>query len=786
MKHHSVTRSARRDGHSTARFRTATRTTTAGAAALLICSMASAATGQDTPPDPALAARAASAASAPSGDAQQPDLIRVVVTANKREQAAIDVPASVTAISGESLTLGGATRLEDYVAEVPGMAITSPSRGQTQVTLRGIGTGSAQAMPTTAMYIDDAPIGSINAYGGGVRLTPDLDPYDLRRVEVLKGPQGTLYGAGAVGGLVRYVTEPANTAKLAGAVSVGGNAVAHGGDGSDVRAAVNIPLVTDTLGVRVSAFDRYEAGYIDDPANGHTNVNGARTQGGRVALDWELDPQWSLKAWELTQDFKAGGLGAEDVLAPDRAPLNQALDRVAYVDETQHSTLSVGNASVRGRVGDVDLVSSTTWQTDRSHSITDDTVGSTALLQAVTGVPGLGTLTDNSVTTRRVSQELRAHSTAFDVHLDYEVGLFWTKEKDRSLTIFASPFFYATGAPTGLPELGNGTIASSYDEQSIFGNVTWSASPRLDLLAGVRESHDNQHFDLDYLPSALSPVAVNLLQQVSHDKATWMTGANFKIHPDTSLYARVATGYRPGGPSALPPGVIADGKTAFEPDTLTSYEAGFKSAFLGGKASIETAVFHTDWKNIQLMALAPANPPVTFIGLNYGTNGGSARSNGAEASLLAFPSDRLTLRANVAYTDSRLSSAAPAVNGVSGDAMPYVPRWTSSLGGEYRFPLGSAKAWVGGSVNTIGKRSSDYSENHPLALPGYTTLGLDAGMDWHGVRVSLYAKNLTDSRGINYAAASGAPVTPANPYGNPYAASVIAPRTLGADLTWFF
>ena len=783
MRQANVAQAMSSDVRAHARLRTATlpasRPATAAAAMLMTCSLAAAATGEAAPPP-------AAAASAVAQEGQQTDLLRVVVTANKREQAAIDVPASVSAISGETLTQGGAARLEDYAAQVPGLSIASVSRGQTQVTLRGIGTGNAQAMPTTAQYIDDAPIGSINAYVNGVRLSPDLDPYDLRRVEVLKGPQGTLYGAGAVGGLLRYVTEPASTTKFGGAVSVGGNGVADGGNGSSMRAAVNVPLVADKLGVRVSAFDRYEAGYIDNPANGRKDDNGARTTGGRVAMDWSVNADWNVKAWALTQDLKSAGLGVEDLLGPDRAPLNRALQHVSYVDETQHSTISVGNASVRGRVGNVDLVSSTTYQVDKSKSLADASTGNTALLQAVTSIPGLGTATSSDRTTRRVSEELRAHSTAFSDRLDYEVGYFWTGEKDRSLTLIGAPFFYATGAPTPLPLLGNGTIDSSYDEQSFFGNATWSVTDTVDVLAGIRHSHDTQHVGLDYKTSALTPVPVLFDQASTHEKTTWMTGINWKLHADTSLYARVATGYRPGGPSALPPGVIDGGKATFEPDQLTSYEAGFKTAFLGGKASLESALFHTDWKNIQLMAQAPARPPVTYIALNYGTNGGTARSDGAEASVLYFPTDRLTLRFNAAYTDARLTSAAPPVNGMSGDEMPYVAKWTSSLGSDYRFALGSAKAWVGGTLSYVGKRASDYSQNRPLELPAYATLGLDAGMDWHSVRLSFYAKNLTNSRGINYAASSGAPVTPANPYGNPYYASVVAPRTIGADLSYLF
>jgi iron complex outermembrane receptor protein len=280
-------------------------------------------------------------------------------------------------------------------------------------------------------------------------------------------------------------------------------------------------------------------------------------------------------------------------------------------------------------------------------------------------------------------------------------------------------------------------------------------------------------------------VPVKLVQDVTHSKMTYMLGVNYKIHPDTSLYGRVATGYRPGGPSGLPPGLIVNGQPSFEPDQLTSYELGFKSAFFGGKASIETALFTTDWQKIQLMASAPAKPPQTFIALSYGTNGGSARSNGAEATLLLSPTRQLTLRANTAYTDSRLTSAAPAVGGVDGDAMPYVPKWSSSVGAEYRFALGTAQGWLGGTLSRFGKRSSDYSQMKPVALPGYTTLTVNGGADIGNARISLYGKNLTNARGINFAGPIG-DQSPLNPSGNPYTAAIIQPRTIGIDLSYRF
>ncbi|HET6566088.1 MAG TPA: TonB-dependent receptor plug domain-containing protein, partial [Xanthomonadales bacterium] len=169
-------------------------------------------------------------------------LEEVIVTAQKREQSMLEVPISVSALDAEILASSGLDRMTDYAAQIPGMSTTAVTRGYTSVVLRGISTGISQATPSTAFYIDEAPIGSITAYATGSTLTPDIDPFDLQRVEVLKGPQGTLYGAGAVGGLLRYVTTPPNPEKFYGAFTVGANTVNEGGNGWEGRAAFNAPI----------------------------------------------------------------------------------------------------------------------------------------------------------------------------------------------------------------------------------------------------------------------------------------------------------------------------------------------------------------------------------------------------------------------------------------------------------------------------------------------------------------------------------------------------------------
>jgi iron complex outermembrane recepter protein len=717
---------------------------------------------------------------------------KVIITAQKREQAAIDVPASVSTVSAERLQRSGAVRLEDYAAQVPGLSITALSRGFTSVVLRGISTGISQATPSTAYYIDEAPIGSITAYATGSTLTPDLDPYDLRRIEVLKGPQGTLYGAGAVGGLLRYVTVAPDSTRFGGAVSLGGNKVARGGNGYEGRVALNIPLVKDSMALRVSAFDRQDAGYIDDPTRGLSDVNEARTSGGRVAFGWTITPDWSLIASAMSQRFRADGIGVEDLNGPALTPATGELQHGSSVAEKQKADLDVFNLTVKGRAANFDLVSATTYQEIKGDVTVDQTrtIGATfSAALAPLGLTNIGASTHQLVNTKRWAQELRARSSAFEDKLNYEAGLFYTKEE--STNRLPPEGLFLTPGLTPLPPLPgplaafngplfNAMLGVKYQEYSLFGNATYSVTPQLDVTAGVRISHDKQHFDQNYAASIAVPAPVVFSQDVTHHKTTYLLNALYKLDRDTALYGRVATGYRPGGPSALPASI---GKPSFDPDSLTSYELGYKAALAGGKASVEAAVFTTDWKDIQVQK-ATVSGGTTY---QHFVNAGKARSQGAEATLLLFPASGLTLRATGAYTDSKLTEDAPVVGGLSGDRMPFVPQWTASLAADYRFPLGAMQAWVGGSLGYIGARRSNFSQRpNAIDIPSYTTLGLNAGVDVGNLRVSVYGKNLTDERGINFANTIGLAIPGVNPIGNPYAAGVIQPRTIGVDLSYRF
>jgi len=716
------------------------------------------------------------AASAPARDANTSNLQQVLVTAQKREQALIDVPASVTAISAARLTEGGLDRLEDYVAEVPGMSIIALSRGYTSVVLRGISTGISQATPSTAFYIDEAPVGSITSYATGSTLTPDLDPADLRRIEVLKGPQGTQYGAGAVGGLVRYVTIPPDTHTFSGSISGGANKVSDGGWGSNGRASLNIPLVTDKLALRVSVLDRTDAGYIDNPEEKTKQDNKATTRGGRVALGWTITPDWSLTTSALTQHFKSGGIGMEDVEGSSFTPVTGALTHSHVLPENQAITLDVYNGTIKGRAADFDIVSSSTYQ-KLSVSTNVDLTPTLGF-----ALPGFALPERQTISTKRFSQELRARTEAFDDRLEYEAGLFYTHEDSTNALPPLYPIMEATGAPfTALGPLFNAVLGTRYDQYSVFGNATLAVTPTFDLLAGLRYASSSQQYHQDYEKSLLVGTPALIDQKADSNKTSVLLSAKWKPAADTSVYGNVATGYRVGGPSALPPGILVGGSQTFKPDSVTSYELGVKSGFGGKLVTLEAAIFDTEWKNVQAQTSTTKNG-VTY---QYLTNGGNARSNGAEATLMLFPVRDLTLRATGAYTNSRLTQDAPALGGLAGDEMPFTARWTGSLAADYRFALGGHPSLVGGSYNYIGKRISNFTDTalgkYPLEVPHYTTFDLNAGVEIARIKVSVYGKNLGNSRGINFVN-NTAPGT-SNAVFN---AGIIQPRTIGVDLGYSF
>jgi outer membrane receptor protein involved in Fe transport len=349
-------------------------------------------------------------------------------------------------------------------------------------------------------------------------------------------------------------------------------------------------------------------------------------------------------------------------------------------------------------------------------------------------------------------------------------GFYWTHEDDQNRIPSIDTFSTVTGATLPLPAIAIAKIDSTYEEYSFFGNARVHFGPNVDVLGGIRYSHDDQKYLQDYQGLIVGPRLI-VPGTEKADITTWLVSPRFKLSEDAMVYGRVATGYRPGGPNPAPPTSTTVPLT-FQPDRLTQYEIGFKGSALGRKLSLDTAIFYTDWKDIQIQTSGG--------GFNYLVNGGKAISQGAEATLRYQPGRGLTFGANIGYTDAKLSSAAPAAGGLKNDRLPYVPRWSGSLTADYATPIGNAmKLTMGATANYIGSRTTDYTNKFPKTLGDYTTFDLRAGIEHGAMTVSAFVKNLTDTREILVATQLG--LAPSNTPGAFYAAAINQPRVIGAE-----
>jgi outer membrane receptor protein involved in Fe transport len=707
---------------------------------------------------------------------QAQDLTAVVVTANKRAEKLQDVPMAVSAVSGEDLKRSGAVSFADYATQVPGLNIISTSQGQTQLVLRGITSGSGQANAAVSTYINDAPYGSSTVYAGGGLLTPDLDPADLERIEVLRGPQGTLYGANSLGGLVKFVTARPDASHAFGYVSAGYSSVSGGGSGFSQRAMFNVPLIANTLALRVNAYSRKDPGYIDNVATGASRVNEDTVRGGRAEVLWTLVDKVSVSLSALAQNL------ASDGLANTGVDVDPATLRPLYGYQKQARAAGTGlfkiryrlyDATVNADLGWAKLVSSSSYSTQKVNTNQDVTAAYGPLLNPLFGVDNGGYAIANPITLGKFTQDLRLQSPE-DQTLEWRIGAFYTREHTTNAQRVLG-FDAATGAPLDLPPLGSIDVGPGiFKEWAAYADVTWHVTSQLSILVGGRYSKDRTTFA--QTGSGLLVGDVGFRSRSTDSPATFLFNPSFKFSDDTMAYLRVASGFRPGGANVgVPPGLGAP--VSFGPDKLTSYELGFKATVLDRRMSFDADVFYIDWSHIQLTS--------TSGGFSFLGNGGKARSQGVEASWKFTPTRGLVVSANASYTDAALTAdTPPGLYGYDGDRLPWVPKWNATVGVDYDFPLGSGwSGTLGGTYNYVGSRRTDFLPvpGPRLTAPSYHGIDLHAAAYYGDWTLQAYAKNLTNQRGITSLTSETI-----DPQGSPFAASYVPPRTVGINVIYDF
>jgi iron complex outermembrane recepter protein len=691
--------------------------------------------------------RAQAADSAGPADTSGSELAEVVVTAEKRAERLQDVPVPVTAINTDSLLENNLVRLEDYYTSVPGLSLTSSTFGQPSVIIRGIATGAGTLTnPTVGIVVDDVPYGSSTPLGGGA-IVPDIDPSDLARVEVLRGPQGTFYGASSIGGLIKFVTVDPSTEALTGRLQADGNDVHNGPDaGYGLRGSINIPL-SDTWAMRASGFFRHDPGYITDVLTDVRGVNREEDYGGRLSALWKPSEDLSLKLGALFQDSRRYGLSGIDT-GSDPEDLSQTAIPNTGGFERKYEVYS---ANLNVKLGGATLTSISGYSINSMRDSVDLTSGLSALTQSVfgDGIAGLNGAEFNKTT--KFSEELRL-AMSFDERFDWLLGGFYTHEYSP----YQQPML-AANAATG-EVVGTALLYSwwtKYEEYALFTDLTVHFTDRFDVQFGGRESASRQSSNetdsgpfVPIFEGLPSPVQYGL-ERMSENAFTYLVTPRLKLSPDLMLYARLASGYRPGGPEDVASQFRLP--LTYAPDKTQNYELGIKGETLDRTVSFDASVYYIDWKHIQVTVVDPT------VNVAYFTNGSQAKSQGVELSGQWAPLTGLKMGAWVAFNDAKLTEAFPdnsAAYGVAGDRLPYSSRWSGNVSVDDDFPLnGPLTGFVGAVASYVGSREGEFKSSPPDVtprneMPSYTMVNLHGGVKYEAWTANLYVNNVSDSRGI--------------------------------------
>lgn len=671
-------------------------------------------------------------------DAERGDII---VTAQKRDERLLDVPLAITAVTGEEIERRGVTSLRELQYAVPGLSLVEQGPGQQRIQLRGV--SNSNGLPTFGQYLDEMPI-SIDDQTQSL----DLRLIDMRQIEVLRGPQGTLYGEGSMGGTIRYLTADPDLDRIGGNFESQVGSVTDGGTAWRVNGALNLPLVTDRLGVRLVAGYEDTGGWIDSAVTGRKDVNAAKILHLRGKILANFSDDLSASIMVLHQEQKQ-----------DYQNFGQNRVTTARVAERNNPNYDLVNAVVRLDLGGPTLTNSFGYQSAKNDTVTDQSatyVGLLPLLPPPLGVPA-GTVTSVGFQSLSnidvVSDELRL--TSAPGRIEWTGGLY-VRQLDRDGTTRS-----VTAPGTLIYNIVFVNAVFKSRAAAAFGELTWRATDDLSVTGGLRYFTEDRT-----LRSTNRGFFANttLLNEGTFSSFNPRVNVKYSFSPDSMAYISAAKGFRSGGFNLVATG----GPATYDPDKLWTYEAGTKHDLFGGRLLFEGAVYYTDWKDVQ-SSFVPTGAAVGYI-----TNGGDVRGWGTDLSLSARPVTGLTLSATYAWNN--LEYKTTTAEHRPGDPADYAVRqsWSGSI--DYRRP-------VFGNVQGFGRLDYQHAgtariinRSAPVTSPVNVTIGardlLNAqlGVSFGDYELSAFATNLLDV---------DTPIIP-GPFGAIRQDIEPTPRTIGA------
>jgi len=733
----------------------------------------------------------------------------IIVTATKREGTLLDVPFSINAQTEAMITRSGANTIEDLSRNVAGLTIQNLGPGQSQVSVRGVSAGQiVRDQPgvkeQVGVYLDESVI-SLSLF------TPDLDLYDLTRVETLRGPQGTLFGSGSVGGTIRYITNQPDLDSLTGSVQANINVLAGGDIGGHLKGMINAPL-TEGVALRAVGYYTQYGGYVDalGPGGGD-NINDGHRAGGRIAVRLEPGSGITITPRIVYQEIRANGFNRQEVFNLYANPFTNAAAPngrapVTFNEREQYLLLQEGfadNTLLADLTAEIDLTSeialtSISTYINRDITVSRDASALTGSVSVDLAYPNAAVLLpSNLVDTTDLStfaQEVRL-STDFDSSpANLVLGAFYS-QTDRvyrqrlptpGYDAFTNARFgagtaaaTANGFPANSPY--NADLPYDIEQIAVFGELTYDISDRFHLTAGGRyyDFSETRQFNSGGLfsngdnnidktsSSGFSPRAILTYEPADNIRINAQASKGFRLGGvNDPLNIPLCTGGA-GGIDALTYG----NRPTYEDETLWNYEVGVRGQRRG--LSFAAAAFYTDIRNLQVTADAGScSSRVVF-------NVPEAHTMGIEAELSITPVTGLDLSINGSLLEAKFDSDVTTTAGViiagirDGNRLPTVPNFQISANASYSFPIADgAEAYVGASFQHVGSRYTQASdqEGNPrsfvsglpfggatgagatvldLRLPAYQYVNLSAGVDWdNGLGVMLYVTNLFDENAL--------------------------------------
>lgn len=692
-------------------------------------------------------------------DYQQPvDLQDIIVSARRKDERLTDVPASITAYSSDYLKTQNIQSFADYATRIPNLTFQYGQgadllwSGGRQTTIRGVAGNE-----TTAYYINDTPVPSSVS-----PLTLDLD-----RIEILKGPQGTLFGASSMGGNLRFITRKPSLQDNSGTLQVQGGGTRQGGFDFDVNAVANSVLVPDRIGLDVAVGYTRDSGYITRRfPDGSGQLVSRKGQGrndtlmGSLTLRIKLTDSLEASFNAIGQSSKLHGFPAAYVPLPGYRPLSYTVDRDRDVQEYSKDRWGIGSFVLNYKGDGFSTVSSTSYFARQIDEREDDTEGGNLYLTQQTGLD-LGNpviYQDTNYKERLFTHEDRLSFDEGSIlpHLSGIFGVFY-QHRYSSNKVPVIPIPALTNAGLSPDNLSANSGVNHSDNIALFGELYYEVIPKLTVTLGLRKYWIRQKFDEATDTGFIYDGGAAFTPELRTRQTGFVPKAviSYKIGDQGNVYVSAAKGFRVGGTQPPFPDVCAsdlarlglDGESVrqYKSDTLWSYEVGAKSRLANGRLNASVAAFQIDWSNIQQAIALPT------CAVSLTTNAGKARIRGGEMEISGkpFAGIPLSIQVGLGYTDGVLQDPGVLPQPANGP-LPQVPKWTGTISGYYERRLSDAVQLF---------LAADYSHTGPVkiadGLGGFLTrqpinmVNGNVGLSFGRSQVMVFVKNLLDER-LNY------------------------------------